>query len=127
VTFRKAPNTVVCCVGVGEAAGITVPPGEAGAAVAAVPGEGSAADVTTVNAAVPNDAGRIWDDGKGEDEEAKAVIPTHSSNVWISVIVDSKGCVDSTECDENGYWCCGKSVRGRAHKQRGGDKVKEKL
>ena len=103
MTFRKAPNTVVCCVGVGEAAGMTVPPGEAGAAVAAVPGEGSAADVTTVNAAVPNDAGSIWDDGKGEDEEAKALIPTHSSNVCISVIVDSKGCVDITDCDENKF------------------------
>ena len=99
MAFREAPNTVVCCVGVGEAAGITVPPGEAGAAVAAVPGGGSAADATPVDAAVPNDAGSIWDDGKGEDEEAKALIPTHSSNVWISVIVDSKGCADITECD----------------------------
>ena len=76
-----------------------MPPGEAGAAVAAVPDGGSAADGTPVDASVPNNAGSIWDDGAGEDEEAKALIPTHSSNVCISVIVDSKGCADITECD----------------------------
>jgi len=59
-----------------------VPPGDGGAAPAGVP----------VDAAVPNNAGCIWDDGKGEDEDAaKALIPTHSRRVWISVIVDSKG------------------------------------
>jgi len=68
-----------------------VPPGEAGASVIGVPGDGSAADAFPVDAAVPNDAGCIWDDGKGEEEEAKALIPTHCRSVWISVMVDSKG------------------------------------
>ena len=90
-------------VAVVPGAGMTVPPGEAGAAVAAVPGGGSAADGAPVDAAVPNDAGSIWDDGTGEDEEAKALMPTHSSNVWISVMVDSKGCANITECDAVEY------------------------
>ena len=85
-----------------------MPPGEAGAAAvvasdagAASAEGGGAAGAVPVDAAGPNAAGSIWDDGTGEDEEAKALIPTHSSSVWISVIVDSKGCVDITDCDEN--------------------------
>jgi hypothetical protein len=60
-------------------------------AEAAGAGDDGAADAVPVDEAVPNDAGCIWDDGKGEEEEAKALIPTHCRSVWISVMVDSKG------------------------------------
>ena len=58
-----------------------MPPGEAGAAVAAITGDDGAADAVPVDAAIPNGAECTWDDGKGEDEDAKALIPTHSSSV----------------------------------------------
>jgi len=64
---------------------------------AIVGGAGAAADAGAVDASVPNDAVSIWDDGECADEEAKALIPTHCSSVWMSVMLDSKGCADITQ------------------------------